>query len=152
MQDIGKLLSATLSSKEDCLVFKRFGMIVSLAMISLVLLAACGGDDDGNGNGNGNGNGGSTVDMEMGEMYFDPDTVSADAGSSVTINFENAGNQLHDFTIDDLGGERVHVEVPSGEEDSVTLDIPDDADGDIEFYCSIPGHRESGMEGVISVN
>lgn len=123
--------------------FKRFGLFFSIAMVSLVVLAACGGDD--------NGNGGSDVDMEMGEMYFDPDTVSADAGSSVTINLENAGSQLHDFTIDDLDGERVHVEVPAGEEDSVTLDIPDDAE-DIEFYCTIPGHRDTGMEGTITVN
>ena len=128
---------------------KRFGLFLSVAMVSLVVLAACGGDDDGNGNGDGNG--GSDVDMEMGEMYFDPDSVSADGGSSLTINFDNAGNQLHDFTIDDLSGERVHVEVPSGEEDSVTLDIPGDVD-EIEFYCSVPGHRDAGMEGTISVN
>ena len=130
--------------------FKRLGLFVSIAMLSIVVLAACGGDDDGNGNGGDNG-GGDSIDMEMGEMYFDPDSISADAGSSLTINFENAGNQLHDFTIDDLDGERIHVEVASGEEDSVTLSIPDDT-GDIEFYCTIPGHREAGMEGVLTVN
>jgi uncharacterized cupredoxin-like copper-binding protein len=133
---------------------RRLGLILSVGLISLLALAACGGDDDGNGNGNGDngGNGGSdTVEMEMGEMYFDPDEVSADAGSSLTINFDNVGNQLHDFTIDDLNGERVHVEVASGETGSVTLSIPDDA-GEIEFYCSVPGHRAAGMEGVLTVN
>jgi uncharacterized cupredoxin-like copper-binding protein len=132
-------------------VFKRLGLFLSIAMVSLVVLAACGGDDDGNGNSDNGGNGSSSVDMEMGEMYFDPNEVSADGGSSLTVNLENAGNQLHDFTIDDLDGERVHVEVASGEEDSVTLDIPDDVD-EIEFYCTIPGHRDAGMEGVITVN
>jgi uncharacterized cupredoxin-like copper-binding protein len=134
-------------------VVKRLGLFLSIAMVSLVVLAACGGDDNGNGgdNGNGNGGGGDSIDMEMGEMYFDPDEISADAGSSLTINFDNAGTQLHDFTIDDLGGERIHVEVPSGEEDSVTLDIPDES-GEFEFYCTIPGHRESGMEGILTVN
>ena len=132
---------------------KRLMMMLSLAVVSLFVIAACGGDDDNgddSGNGNGNGSGGS-VSMEMGEMYFDPDSVSADAGSTLEISFENAGNQLHDFTIDDLGGERVHVEVAAGESDSVTLNIPDDS-GEIEFYCSVPGHRESGMEGTISIN
>jgi uncharacterized cupredoxin-like copper-binding protein len=137
--------------KEESTVFKRLGLFLSIAMVSIVVLAACGGDDDGNGNGDGGGNGSSNVDMEMGEMYFDPDEVSADAGSTVSINFENAGGQLHDFTIDDLDGERVHVEVPAGEEDSVSLDIPEDVD-EIVFYCSVPGHRDAGMEGVISVN
>ena len=130
---------------------KRLWLVLSLAVLSLFVIAAC-GDDNGDDNGNGdNGGNGSTVDMEMGEMYFDPDSVSADGGSTLTVNLDNVGNQLHDFTIDDLDGERVHVEVPSGEEDSVSLDIPDDVD-EIEFYCTVPGHRESGMEGVITVN
>jgi uncharacterized cupredoxin-like copper-binding protein len=147
----GALRIRSVFRKEECAVFKRLGLFLSIAMVSLVVLAACGGDDDGNGNGDGGGNGSSNVDMEMGEMYFDPDEVSADAGSTLSISFENAGNQLHDFTIDDLDGERVHVEVPSGEEDSVSLDIPEDA-SEIEFYCSVPGHRDAGMEGVITVN
>lgn len=127
--------------------FKRFGLFAAIAITSLLVLAACGGDDDDNGNGNG----GSSVDMEMGEMYFEPDEVSGDAGSDVTINFENAGTQLHDFTIDDFDGERVHVEVPSGEEDSVTLTLPDES-GEWEFYCTIPGHRDAGMHGILTVN
>jgi uncharacterized cupredoxin-like copper-binding protein len=139
--------------KEEHTVLKRLGLFLSIALVSLVVLAACGGDDNGNGNGNGGDNGGSAseVDMEMGEMYFDPDSVSADAGSSLTVNLENAGSQMHDFTIDDIGGESVDVDVPAGESDSVTLDIPEDA-GEIEFYCSVPGHREAGMEGTITVN
>lgn len=130
--------------------FKRFGFFASIAVMSLLVLSACGGDDDSNGNGNGD-SGGSSVDMEMGEMYFDPEEVSADAGSDLTINFDNAGNQLHDFTIDDFDGERVHVEVASGEEDSVTLTMPDEA-GEFEFYCTIPGHRDAGMHGFLTVN
>ncbi|TVR70445.1 MAG: hypothetical protein EA415_12935 [Sphaerobacteraceae bacterium] len=127
--------------------FKRFGLFASIAITSMLVLVACGGDDDGNGNDNG----GSSVDMEMGEMYFDPDEVSADAGSDLTINFDNAGNQLHDFTIDDFDGERVHVEVVSGDQESVTLTMPDEA-GEFEFYCTIPGHRDAGMHGILTVN
>jgi uncharacterized cupredoxin-like copper-binding protein len=138
--------------KEEATVFKRMGLLFSIALVSLVVLAACGGDDNGNGNGNGNGgNGDSSVDVEMGEMYFDPNEISADAGSSLTINFDNAGNQLHDFTIDDLNGEEVEIDVPAGDQGSVTLDMPDEA-GEYVFYCSIPGHRDAGMEGTISVN
>jgi uncharacterized cupredoxin-like copper-binding protein len=134
-------------------VFKRLGLFMSIALVSLVVLAACGGDDDGNGNGNGNGaeNGASSVDVEMGEMYFEPNEISADAGSTLTINFDNVGNQLHDFTIDDFNGEEVEIDVPSGEQGSLSLDMPDEA-GEYEFYCAIPGHREAGMEGVLTVN
>lgn len=130
---------------------KRLGLMLSIGLIAMFVLAACGGDDDENGDNGGGGGNGDSVSMEMGEMYFDPDSISADAGSSVEVNLENAGTMLHDFTIDDLGGERVHVEVPNGESDSVTLNIPDES-GTYEFYCSVPGHRESGMEGTLEVN
>jgi plastocyanin len=148
-----RLTATMLVNRQDRshLMRTRTGFILAITLAALVALAACGGDDgDSNGESGDNGGSGSGVDMEMGEMYFDPESVSAEAGSSLEINLENAGTQLHDFTIDDLGGERVHVEVPSGEEDSVTLEIPEDA-GEIEFYCSIPGHREAGMEGIITV-
>jgi uncharacterized cupredoxin-like copper-binding protein len=131
-------------------VSKRLGLILSIGLISLLALAACGDDDNGNGGDNGGGSG-SSIDLEMGEMYFNPDSISADAGSTVTINLENAGSMLHDFTIDDLGGERVHVELAAGESDSFTLNIPDEA-GTYDFYCSVPGHRQAGMEGTLEVN
>jgi uncharacterized cupredoxin-like copper-binding protein len=129
---------------------KRFMLMFSVVIVSMLALAACGGDDDNGDDSGGNGNG-SSISMEMGEMYFDPDSISADGGSTIEIEFDNVGNVLHDFTIDDLNGERVHVEVASGNTGSVTLQIPDGG-GDIEFYCSVPGHRASGMEGVISIN
>lgn len=132
---------------------KRFGLFISMVLVSMLVIAACGGDDDnGNGNGdNGGGNGGGdSVDMEMDEMFFDPDTITASAGSTYTVNLENVGTQLHDFTIDDLGGEEVHVEVEAGESGTAELSIPDET-GEWDFYCSVPGHREAGMEGVLTV-
>jgi uncharacterized cupredoxin-like copper-binding protein len=130
---------------------KHLGLLLSIGLIAMLVLAACGDDDDGNENGNGAGNGGDSVSLEMGEMYFEPNSISATAGTSLSVDLENAGSMLHDFTIDDLGGERVHVEVAGGESDSFTLDIPDES-GTYEFYCSVPGHREAGMEGTIEVN
>lgn len=131
---------------------KRFALFLSVGLVAILALAACGGDDD-NGNGDDNGGGdGTSLSMEMGEMYFDPDSIDASPGDEVSIDFNNEGTMLHDFTIDDLGGERIHVEVASGESDSTSFTIPDDASGEIEFYCTVPGHREGGMEGVINVN
>ena len=65
-----------------------------------------------------------------------------------TIQVVNAGVLEHDFTVDDWGIEEA---LTSGAE-PVTITIPEDAaPGDYEFYCSIPGHEESGMVGTITV-
>jgi plastocyanin/mono/diheme cytochrome c family protein len=63
-----------------------------------------------------------------------------------TIEVVNAGAMEHDFTVDELS---IH-EVLTGE--AVTITIPEDAEpGTYEFYCSVPGHRESGMVGTLTI-
>jgi uncharacterized cupredoxin-like copper-binding protein len=54
----------------------------------------------------------------------------------------------HDFVIDEL---EISEALPSGEPVEVTL--PDDLTvGDTyTYYCSVPGHRESGMEGTLTI-
>jgi uncharacterized cupredoxin-like copper-binding protein len=122
----------------------RFAMFFSVAIVAMLVLAACNGDDNDVANGD-------DYDVEMDEMSFDPNSISAGTGESVTLNFENVGAVLHDFTIDDFNGERVHVEVQPGDSDSITLTMPDSA-GEWYFYCSVPGHREAGMDGTLTVN
>lgn len=54
----------------------------------------------------------------------------------------------HDFTVDELG---ISEDLPPGGE-TVMVTIPDDAEpGDYEFYCSVPGHAESGMVGTVTI-
>ncbi len=63
-----------------------------------------------------------------------------------TIQVVNAGLSNHDFTVDDLG-----IAEPLSAE-PVTITIPADAaPGDYEFYCSVPGHREQGMVGTLTI-
>jgi len=63
-----------------------------------------------------------------------------------TIQVVNAGLSNHDFTVDELGIAEVLSEEP------VTIAIPEDAQpGEYEFYCSVPGHREQGMVGTLTI-
>ena len=63
-----------------------------------------------------------------------------------TIQVVNAGVAEHDFTVDDWGIQEALSSEP------VTIAIPADAaPGEYEFYCSIPGHAQSGMVGTITV-
>lgn len=68
-------------------------------------------------------------------------------GQEITV--VNTGNLLHDFYVDEWG--IATAALGNGEEETVT--VPDDAEvgATVEFYCSQPGHRQSGMEGMITV-
>src|SRR5690606_31614386 len=75
-------------------------------------------------------------------------TNELEAAPGQVIQVTNTGVMEHDFVIDELG---IGEDLPSGEPVEVTL--PDDlTPGDTYvYYCSIPGHRESGMEGTLTI-
>ncbi len=65
-----------------------------------------------------------------------------------TIQVVNTGALDHDFVVDEFG---IEEPLAPGAE-AVTVTIPADAaPGEYRFYCSIPGHAESGMVGTLIV-
>lgn len=97
------------------------------------------------------GGAGSTVEVEAdpgGQLAYTTDSLEADAGV-VTIDFSNPSTVDHDVRIEDssgsdLGGTSVITE--SSETAEVDLEP-----GTYTFYCSVPGHRQAGMEGTLTV-
>ena len=69
------------------------------------------------------------------------------AGGAVTLTVDNAGSQLHNLTVE--GGEAT-PDIAAGE--SATLELVDLTEGSYVVFCSIAGHREAGMEAVVSVS
>ncbi len=69
-------------------------------------------------------------------------------GDTVRLTIINSDPVLHDLKIDAFG-------VGTGEmledEQTVTLEFVAHLPGNFEYYCSIPGHREIGMKGLIKV-
>lgn len=62
------------------------------------------------------------------------------------IQMVNAGFLEHNFTVDELA---IAQDLTA---DPVTVTIPADATpGTYEFYCSVPGHREQGMVGTLTI-
>jgi nitrite reductase (NO-forming) len=59
------------------------------------------------------------------------------------INKDGIG---HTFDIDSLG---IHVQLPP--ESTMAVAIKPTGPGSLEFYCSVPGHRDAGMVGTINV-
>lgn len=116
----------------------------SLLMAFMLAVAACGGDDDGDDGDVANGNG--SVTIETPGMEFDPDQITASAGEELEITLDNTDGQLHNFTLDEAD---FAIEAAAGESETGTLTVPDA--GEYTFYCSVPGHRESGQEGTLTV-
>ncbi len=123
----------------------RFVGFSLILVLGLAFAAACNGDDDAD-DADDAANGNGSITIETPGMEYDPDSISMSEGEDLEVTIDNTDNQLHTFTIDELG---IDLEVDAGESDSVTIEAPDA--GEYDFYCTVPGHRESGQEGVLTV-
>ncbi|MET0772016.1 MAG: PQQ-dependent sugar dehydrogenase [Candidatus Limnocylindrales bacterium] len=88
---------------------------------------------------------GEAVTVTMIDIAFDPDAVTIAADTASDIELTNEGAALHSFVIDELD---VKVEVQPGQTGTATITAPA---GTYTFYCDVPGHREAGMEGSLTV-
>lgn len=82
------------------------------------------------------------------ELKFEETELTSKPGK-VTIDFNNPSSIPHDVKIEAEGGEELGgTETIAQEEESATLELPP---GTYKFFCSVPGHREAGMEGTLVV-
>jgi uncharacterized cupredoxin-like copper-binding protein len=119
--------------------------VVGTALVGL-LLSACGGGGDGDGDGATPPPAGQTLSVTASEFKFEPSQLTAPAGQDVTISLTNGGTVEHDLVIDEAG---LKIHVQPGETATGTVNLQA---GTYTFYCSIPGHREAGMEGTLTVS
>ncbi|HET8956280.1 MAG TPA: plastocyanin/azurin family copper-binding protein [Solirubrobacterales bacterium] len=146
---------------------KKLAPLFALLLAALAL-AACGGGSDTTGEesapapettkeaegekeAEGGSAGSAAVDIEAdpsGQLAFTSDSASAKAGK-VTVNFTNTSPVPHDVRIESSGGEELGgTEVISESSESATVDLKP---GEYTYFCSIPGHRQAGMEGTLTV-
>jgi plastocyanin len=142
--------------------------LVALAATALIGLAACGGDDDDDtteaattteatttaeepAGGGGGGGAASAIEVNAdpgGSLAFEEDSLEASAGE-VTIEFYNESSLPHDVRVEDADGNDIGgTDQITGGETEATVDLET---GEYTFFCSVPGHREGGMEGPLTV-
>jgi plastocyanin len=133
---------------------KQLAALLALALASLALVACGGGDSEtsetSGGGGEGSG-GGSTLAFEAdpgGQLAFTTNSATTKAGN-VTIEFTNPQALPHDVKIEDSSGTEVGgTDTITEGSNSATVTLKP---GSYTFYCSVPGHREAGMEGTLTV-
>lgn len=84
-----------------------------------------------------------------GQLKFDQSSLTAKAGT-VKIEFTNMASIAHNVTIESSSGATLGA-TPSFQGGAKTLSLKLKA-GTYKFYCSIPGHRQAGMEGTLTVS
>jgi len=134
---------------------RRILLLLLTALALVVAVAACGGDDDEESDEpaaeetteDGGGGGGATLALATdsgGALAFDQTELTAAAGE-VTIELTNEAGIPHNVAID--GTDAVSETITEGTT-SVTVTLEP---GEYTFYCAVPGHREGGMEGTLTV-
>jgi plastocyanin len=81
-----------------------------------------------------------------GALRFD-ETRAAVLAGRVTVRLTNDSAVEHNVTIAQ-GSNRLGAETITESTDTLSLEL---APGDYVFFCSVPGHRDSGMEGTLTV-
>ena len=153
-----------------------FLALACVALIALALgLAACGGDDDDSGAAaptttaagtttapatpiptestpattGGGAAGATTLALQAdptGQLKFVESKLTAKAGE-ITIKLTNASAVPHDVAVDGASG--VSDQVQDGGSAELTVNLPA---GTYQYYCTVPGHRQAGMVGTLTVN
>jgi plastocyanin len=77
--------------------------------------------------------------------------LEAEAGDDLLITLINRDGMSHDLSIPDLG---VKSSLVTGQDSfaSVNLTPDKDQEGIFVYYCTVPGHRQAGMEGRLIVH
>jgi nitrite reductase (NO-forming) len=88
----------------------------------------------------------ASVTITASEFKFSPTHLQASVGQKVTVTLNNTGVVEHDITIPDVG---FTLLARAGQ--TATGDLTFDKPGDYEFFCSIPGHKDAGMKGTLTV-
>ena len=137
---------------------RRLILLLFAVLALAVGVAACGGDDDDEASDAPTAEdtatdegGGEAVHLMLsadpdGNLAFDQTELTAAAGE-VMIEFTNESGIPHNVEVEGNGVEEVSDTITEGSTElTVTLEP-----GEYTFYCAVPGHREGGMEGTLTV-
>jgi plastocyanin len=83
-----------------------------------------------------------------GELKYNTTSLTAKAGN-VAIAFTNMSSLAHNLTIESSSGTQIGA-TPTFQGATKTLSV-NLKPGTYKFFCTVPGHRQAGMEGTLTV-
>jgi plastocyanin len=149
---------------------RRIPLLLLMCAVTALGAAGCGGDDNGGSTTSATSTTGTTtqaatgatgatgakggkanvikIEADPSQLAFKQKSVTAKAGKN-TIDFNNPASIPHDVKIEENGKDVGGTDLVTNGEAKATVTL--DAGGSYTFYCSVPGHRQAGMEGKLTV-
>lgn len=145
------------------LTHRRVAAAAAVLILTLAL-AGCGSSSSGSsstpsttptstptssGGGGGGGGGGKTVDVTLADFSITLAGGDSLTPGSYTFHVTNNGATDHNLTINGPGvSDQATPTFGGGNSEDLTVTLQD---GTYEFFCSVPGHKEAGMDVNITV-
>ena len=105
------------------------------------------------------------------EFAYTPATLEVASGQPVEITLQNTGSVEHDFSINEIDlagsptstgeassghmmsgmGEQPKLHVAAAAGGQGTLTFTPTTPGQYQFYCTVAGHKDAGMTGMLNV-
>ncbi len=83
-----------------------------------------------------------------GQLEYNTKSLTAKAGK-VTISFTNMAPLSHNVAVESSSGQQLGTTPTfSGGTKTLSLELKP---GTYKFFCTVPGHRQAGMEGTLTV-
>jgi plastocyanin len=146
---------------------KKVPVALILVLLASFALAACGSSSSSDSTGSetaaetttesagggeteasGGGSAALKIEAVSSGFEFTSDTAESEAGE-VTLEFDNPQSVPHNVAIEDSSGKKIGETETLAEGEATT--VVDLKPGTYTYFCSIPGHREGGMEGTLTV-
>lgn len=121
--------------------------------MAALLLAACAAENQ--------------LTLKATDIAYDRTRLEVTAGRPIALSFINEGALEHDFSILTIDATEVHdssagghgghadaqgdLHISAKPGTTAVLTFTPTTPGVYEFYCTVPGHREAGMVGVLIV-
>jgi len=143
-------------------------MLTFAAAAAALAIAGCGGSDNNSSSSSsaasppatqttpttasGGSSGGASSNLKVaadpsGALKFDKSSLSAKSGN-VTITMDNPSPVPHGVAVEGNGVDKDGSVVNKGGKSTVTASLKP---GKYTFYCPVPGHKEAGMKGTLTV-
>lgn len=152
---------------------QRFVGVIGLLII--LILAGCGGTTATSGSDSTNTRGGMAKTLEVtadpsGQLKFQPETLEATAGQSISVSFKNPAPLEHNWVLVTPGQEQAVADAAASKGGDATgvpgviamtsvlnangdeaTEVPAQQAGTYTYICTVPGHYAAGMQGTLTV-